>query len=175
MAISGVERLILVMLAEIYKANKIRGEIDPDFVLATAFSDQDWAFSWRYPGIFRGDPEQPEIVDETCKILDMYRRITRSFEELPQAERDRVTAKSHPFDDYVKFQGFDFNNDPHASVVDHLVKHLERYDEVNPDLNSHSSSTITQYRRMLERIQDFPMSGPNWQLSADQIIAVLKG
>ncbi len=45
MAISGVERLILVMLSELYKANKIKGEIDPDFILATAFSDQDWAFS----------------------------------------------------------------------------------------------------------------------------------
>ncbi len=105
----------------------------------------------------------------------MYRRITRSFEDLPEPERDRVIAESYPFGDYVKFQGFDFNNDPHASVVDHLVKHLERYDEVNPDLNSHSSATITQYRRMLERIQGFPTNGPNWNLGADQIIAVLKG
>lgn len=175
MTISGVQRLILVMLAELHKANKVSSEIDSDFVLATAHSNQDWAFSWKYPSMFRDDSAQPAIVDETCNILDMYRRIASSLEELPQAERDRVAAESYPFSEYLKFRGFDFNNDPHASVVDHLVKHLDRYNEVNPDLNSHSSATIGQYRSMLERIEGLPPSGPSGRLNADQIISILKG
>ena len=174
MKLSAGERLILVMLSEIYKSNKIKGEIDPDFVLATIFNNEPWAFSWKYPSIVRSDEKMPDIVDETCDILDMYRRVSRSFEKLSAADKAKVLDESQPFGDYIKFQGFDFNNDPHAGIVGHLVRYLDRYDEINPDLNSHSSASISQYRRMVTRAKAFPTS-PNWELNAGQLVKVLKG
>jgi uncharacterized protein YfbU (UPF0304 family) len=173
MSLSNGERLILVMLAEFYRANKIKGEIDPDFVLATIFNDQTWAFGWKYQGIFR-DEKTPPVVIETCDILDMYRRITVSLKRLSTAEHARVLKEISPFEDYLKFQGFDFNSDPHSGVVSHLVEHLDRYEEINPDLNSHSSATISHYRSMLARIRSIP-TAPQWELNPDQIIAVVKG
>ncbi|WP_315772765.1 MULTISPECIES: YfbU family protein [unclassified Bradyrhizobium] len=173
MVLSDGERLILVMLAEVYKHHGIKGEIDPDFVLATIFNNQTWAFRWKYGSIVREDQKQPEIVEETCDILDMYRHMSNSLKKLDAAQLSAIKKRTDPFDDYLKFQGFDFNNDEHATVVDHLVKHLDRYTEINPDLNSHSSATIQQYRKMLTRYQkNRPAHG---ELTPEQIIAIVKG
>lgn len=173
MELSNGERLILAMLAELYKSNKVKGEIDPDFVLTSIYNNQTWGLAWKYPGICRNDGKNPPIVDETCAILDMYRRLSTSLAELSAADVERIEKEAYPFNDYVKFQGFDFNNDPHASVVDHLVHALGRYTEVNPDLNSHSSATLGHYRAMLVRLEGLP-SYPV-RLNADQIITILKG
>lgn len=174
MDLSNGERLILVMLAELYKANQVKGEIDPGFVLASIRNNQTWGLAWKYPGICRGEGEKPAVVEETCSILDMYRRLSGSLKDLSEADRKRIEKDAYPFGDYLKYQGFDGNNDDHCGVVDHLVRQLGLYEEINADLNSHSSATIGQYRKMLQRIENIPPH-PNFKLTADQIIAVLKG
>src|ERR1700743_1891440 len=93
----------------------------------------------------------PPVLTETCNILDMYRLLTRSFQQLSGPEKRRVEKEAGVFKDYVRYQGFDGNNDEHLGIVKYLVKNLRRYSEVkNADLNSHSSGTLTKYRRMLE-------------------------
>jgi hypothetical protein len=49
MELSNGEKLILVMLAEIYKSQKIKGQIDPDLVLASIFNDKVWGFPRSVP------------------------------------------------------------------------------------------------------------------------------
>lgn len=175
MTLSNGEKLILIMLSEIYKHLGIKGEIDPEFVIHTLYSDHLWGLRWKYDSLFNADGRDPAAVQETCDILDMYRLLTRSFNKLPPAEQTKVRAEAAPFEDYVKFQGFDANNDDHYGVGQYLVEHLGRYDELKDKyLNSHSSSTLPKYRRMLQvfrpMIDPYPLDG----LSADQIIEILK-
>jgi len=52
MEITNTEKHILVMLTEIYKALKIDGEIDPQFVQNAIFTDNSWGLEWKYTGLF---------------------------------------------------------------------------------------------------------------------------
>jgi uncharacterized protein len=175
MNLSDGEKLILVMLSEIYKSQKIKGEIDPDLVLASVFGDKAWGLKWEYGGLFNTPENNPPAVQETCNILDMYRLLTSSFERLSAADKKRVEKEADIFKEYVHYQGFDGNHDEHIGVVGYLVTKLKRYTEIkHPDLNSHSSATLPKYRRMLKvhekLIDPYPRNG----LTADQIIQILK-
>jgi uncharacterized protein len=175
MNLSDGEKLILVMLSEIYKHLKINHEINPDLVMSSIFSNQTWGLKWEYGELFNSPGENPPVVEETCNILNMYRALTPSFERLSPADQKRVIDESKPFDDYIKFQGFDFNNDPHAGVLSYLVKDLKRYDELNGvALNSHSALTLRTYRAMLKNYQPMIESYSTVGLNSDQIIQILK-
>lgn len=175
MNFSHGEKLILVMLAEIYKSAKIKGEIDPDLVLKAVFNNQAWALGWKYRSVFHSEEKNSAVVEETCQILDMYRTITSSFDKLPQAEKVLVEQGAGHFSDYLNFQGFDHNNDEHSWVVPTLVNDLQKYQEIkNPDLNSHSIATIGHYRRMLAKFKAMPLDQQSYKLTADQLIEILK-
>lgn len=173
MKLSDGEKLILVMLSDIYQHLKIDGDIDPKFVKTSIFDDQTWGLAWQYTGLFPGHDDTPPVVKETCDIFDMYRVLDSSFKKLSAPDQKRVRDAADPFSEFIEFQGFDFNNDPHASVASYLVKHLERYTEINPDLNSHSITTLQTYRAMLKNFKPMIDPFPHGGLSADQIIKVL--
>lgn len=176
MQLSDGERLILVMLAELYKHHKIKGEIDPELVLSSIFKDKPWGLKWEYGSIFRGDSVEsnPPAVQETCDILDMFRILTPSYDKLSDEDKARVQKEVDPFGNEYKFQGFDGNNDEHYGIVGYLVENLNRYGELNKhNLNSHSSMTLPTYRRMLAQFKRIKL-GPKYELDADQIISILK-
>ena len=181
MKLSSGEKLILVMLSEIYKALKIKGEIDPEVVMRSIFNDQTWGLRWEYGSLFNEpDAENPAVVDETCAILDMYRYVTPAFDKLPKAEQERVKKDAYPFSDFITFQGFDGNHDPHFSVVGYLVNTLDKYHELKgakASLNSHSSGTLPHYRDMLKIYEEEmeTTSLGSIPLTADQLIKILKG
>jgi uncharacterized protein YfbU (UPF0304 family) len=103
----------------------------------------------------------------------MYRLITPSYENLSDEDKQRVDNEAYPFNDNVRFQGFDGNNDPHYGITSYLVTHLQRFTEVPPDLNSHSSATIDQYRRMLRAFKPMTDPYPHNGLTAEQLIQIL--
>jgi len=175
MQLSDGERLILVMLAELYQHHKIKGEIDPELVLSSIFKDKTWGLKWEYGSIFRdSEGGNPPAVQETCDILDMFRILTPSYEKLSDEDKARVQREAAPFGDDYKFQGFDGNNDEHYGIAGYLVEDLERYGELNKhNLNSHSSTTLPTYRRMLAQFNRVKLA-PKYELNADQIISILK-
>jgi uncharacterized protein len=149
--------------------------IDPNLVLASIFNDKTWGLKWQYSSLFHSKEENPPVVNETCDILDMYRLLASSFDKLSASEKKRVQNESKPFDDYVKFHGFDFNNDDHAGVLSFLVENLKKYDELGGvALNSHSIATLPKYRKMLEVYKPMTNPYPHGGLTADQIIQILK-
>ena len=147
-ALSSGEKLILVMLSEIYKKLDIDDEIDAEIVKSSLFSGYEWAISWKYPEIFEVD--NPTYVDETTKILDMYRWIESGLDKLSDIDLERLKSDVKPFDEYLNFRGFDANNDKHYGVLRHLIDVLDLYYEHKGKyLNTHSSATLPRYRKML--------------------------
>lgn len=169
------DKLILSMLAGIYKKLGIRDDINPDLVLASVFGDKEWGLRWEYGTLYedRQVPQPPE-VNETTAILDMYRFLTGSYGRLSATEKARVDASPHG--SYITFQGFDGNNDPHYGIMSYLVQDLGRYSEYKATgaINSHSMGPIMRYRRMLP-IMNRHDSHARGNLTADQIIEVLNG
>lgn len=174
MKLSEGEKLILVMLAGLYKKLGIKDDIDPDLVLASVLDDKTWGLRWKYQWLGNGEVNPPE-VDETVRILNMYRAITSSLHHLSPQEQARVQAETDPFSGYLKFQGFDANNDDHYGVVHYLVHDLGRFSELDDSyqINSHSSGTLLTYRRMLEVLEKHGHERRT-ELTADELIEVVR-
>ncbi len=113
MKLSDGEKLILVMLSEIYKKLDIQGEIDHKLVLTSIFNNKAWGLKWEYGGLFNSPEDNSPVVQETCDILDMYRWIRAGYARLSDAEKARVKKETTHWAEFVEFKGFDANNDEH--------------------------------------------------------------
>lgn len=150
MKISDSERLMLLMLCDIYDRTGTEGEFDTDFIRSAVFGEKAWSIPWKYSGIPFEDQDTPEVVKEVLDILDMWSLIERSVQGLSPAERDQLEREAEPFGRSPQFRGFDGNGETeHMSTASFLVHQLERFTEFKGrDFNSHMP-TVDAYKRML--------------------------
>ena len=171
--ISVGEKLIMMMLRDLYKHQDVKGQIDPDFVEDALCGGHYWGLELEYPGLLDVDTDDPEIVSETLDILEMWHLIESGYKALSEEDQDRVKKEGEPFRGQVSFYGFDGNHDEHSSVAWFLVNKLERFKSLNL-INSHTKATIDLHRRMLQTFKKMRTNlGPDG-LGAEQIIALLK-
>jgi uncharacterized protein len=175
MTLSNGERLILVMLCEIYEKLGIKGEVDAKFVQSAIYSGNLWGLQWHYPGIFDVEDHDREVVSEVANILDMWWSIESAYAKFTKAEREKVAASDTPFAKNVKFPGFDGNNEgEYLSVARFLVDDLERFTHFKGrDLNSHMPS-LGVYRRMFEVFDPMRRELALRTLGPDDIIELLR-
>lgn len=169
------EKLILIMLCELYEKLGVKGEINPAFVREAIYSGNLWGLTWKYGGIFEIDEKDRETVSEVTDILDMYSFIERTYARLSAEDKERIKVEAEPFGDDVVFKGFDGNNETeHKSVAHFLIDHLDRFSLFEGRyLNSHYPS-IDTYRRMLDVFLPMRKTLGFRQMNADDIIAMLK-
>jgi uncharacterized protein len=172
MELRDSEKLILLMLSEIYQHLKIKGEIDPKFVKETIFSGNYWGFEWQYSGIFGSEPAKESAVRETCDVLDMYSALKHSYDRLSQEEKKKLETDNSISEDNITFPGFDANNEDHYGIAHYLINSLDRFTTFKGrNLNSHSHS-IEIYHRMLSAFM--PMRATmDPGLTANQIATIM--
>lgn len=172
MKLSDGEKLILMMLADMYKHMKIKnGEFDPDFIVNTIVGDHLWGFNWRFTGIPFEREETPREVKETADVLDMWWFLERGYQDLSDGDKKKVQAATERTD--VKFIGFDGNNENHFGIARYFVDDLQRFEHFKGrDLNSHMPS-IEGYRRMFQVFEPMRATLADRSLNADEIIKIM--
>ena len=175
MNVSDSEKLILLMLTELYDSVGVKGEIDPDFIRSAIFSDKTWSIPWKYYGIPFEDQDTPEVVKEVLDILEMWSVIESSYAELSDDEKDLVEKEASPFGKKPTFKGFDGNNESeYMSTASFIVNELERFEEFKGrNFNSHSQS-IDAYNRMKFVFEKIRKNIDFYPLNAQQLINLLK-
>jgi uncharacterized protein len=175
MKLSDGEKLILLMLSELYEKVGIKGEIDPDFIKSAIFSDMLWGINWKYSGIPFQETDDPPIVREVLDILDMWSFIESAYGKLTAEDKQKVEKEADPFGKDPKFNGFDGNNEPeYIGTAMFLVNDLERFSEFKGrDFNCHFPS-IGMHKRMLSAFAPIRKDLWNRKLSADDLIILLK-
>ena len=175
MKITDGEKLILLMLSELYDKLGVEGEVEPDFIRSAIFSNNTWSIPWKYVGIPFDEQETPEVVKEVLDILDMWSMIERSYENLSSEAKKFVEKEAYPFGKDPKFPGFDGNNETeYMGTASFLVNDLDRFEEFKGrNFNSHCPS-IDSYRRMLSVIKPILRSLNFQPLSAQNIVDILK-
>lgn len=175
MKITDGEKLILLMLSELYDKLGVEGEVEPDFIRSAIFSNNTWSIPWKYVGIPFEEQEPPEVVKEVLDVLDMWSMIERSYENLSNESKEFVEKEASPFGKDPKFPGFDGNNETeYMGTASFLVNDLDRFEEFKGrNFNSHCPS-IDSYRRMLSVFKPL-FQNLNFQpLSAQNIVDILK-
>lgn len=174
MKISDGEKLIILMLSEMYDKLGVDGEIDPDFIRSAIYSDNLWGIRWKYTGIPFEEQNDPQIVKEVIDILDMWSFIEHGYEHLSEEEKAYVEKQAAPFGKDPKFTGFDGNNESEYMGTAHfIVDDLDRFESFKGrDFNSHCPS-IDAHRRMLAVFEPIRKTLISKPLSAENIVEIL--
>jgi len=181
MNLSDGEKLVLMVLADMYKHLEIKGEFDPDFISTTISGGHLWAFRWKYthipfePSENPPEPfepsENPPEVSETVDILDMWSSLEESYGKLSPADNQKVEKEANRTS--VRLFGFDANKEDHYFIARYLIEQLDRYPSFRGrDLNS-SSPRIDGYRRMYRVFEPIRPALVDRSLNADEIVKVL--
>jgi uncharacterized protein YfbU (UPF0304 family) len=175
MKLTDGEKLILLMLSEIYEKLGVYGETDPKFVRSTILNDMLWGLTWKYSGIPFEKTENPAAVSDVVSILDMWRLIEQSYAKLPPADKKRIETDAVPFGKNVSFLGFDGNNESeYMAIARFLVEDIGTFEYFKGrDFNSHVPSSLASYKRMYAVFEPMRRTLDNRDLSASQIIEVL--
>lgn len=172
---SDGEKLIMLMLSDVYKHLDIKGAIDPGLIEVALHGGHYWGLRWKYTGIFHDHEDNESTVSEVCDVLDMWWFLERSHEKLSKKEKDRVEKEAAPLGKDVTFRGFDGNYEgEHLGIAHFLIRTLGRFSDFQGrDLNSHMPS-IDGYRRMLTLFGPMRSSlGGGNVLGPDRIIELL--
>lgn len=176
MKLTNPEKLILIMLSEIYEKLGVDGssEIDPKFIKNAIYTDNTWGIDWEYSGLLTGSSDaEPAEVGEVVNYLDMWDFIESSYEELDAQQQKDVAEKVEA---RVKFRGFDGNNESeYMSIAKFLIVDLGRFQKFKgrENLNSHSP-TIGIYRRMYLAFEPIRRTLTSGLMDVDQLVLVLK-
>lgn len=177
MKISNSEKLILVMLCEIYEKLGIgkEGEIDPEFIKSAIYSENTWGLEWKYHGLFSSTSDTPAEVTEVVNFLDMWSFLEESHEKLAQSDKDKLIEDGGVWAKSVKFRGFDGNNEgEYMGIARFLTKDLDRFSRFKDrNLNSHMPCVGT-YRRMYEAFEPIRRNLMDRGLSLSEMTVVMK-
>lgn len=175
MSISDGEKLILMMLRDLYKHHKVTGDTDPEFVQNVLLGGHYWALEWKSPGLFHGHADSMNVVRETLDVLEMWYFIESGHSKLPEEQKERVKLEAEPFGDPVRFRGFDGNTEgDYGRVAKFLIEDLGRFEDFKGrNLNSHVP-IMQAYRRMLVAFEPMLRTIAGRELSATEIIKLLK-
>lgn len=143
MNLSDGEKLIAVMLADLMQAQKVSGEVNPEFIKEAIFGGDLWALEWEYEGIFENDEPAEAVIKETVDILTMCSFVEYSIKELKPEQLAEIDDSER-----IVFVGFDGNHDDHFGVARMFVSKMNRWNEFSGHaLNSHGS-VLPKYRKM---------------------------
>ena len=180
----SADKLIIAMLADLFKHLKVKGEIDADLVMSALYGGHYWALNWQATGmpthLFHNQEDKKEDVTFVVDVLDMWDFIESAFQKLPKKDKDRIAAEvDGVFGKHVKFLGFDDHSHNGESGLLHIAQFMvERLGSFKStfggrDLNSHVPMA-DKYRRMYRVFEPIRTTLIGIPLTTDQLIKILK-
>ena len=176
MKLSNPEKLIILMLSEIYDKLELN-DVDTHLLRSAIHSENTWAIDWEMSGVFGSEVEAtPPLVSEIVDYLDMWSFLEEAYSLFDSASKEKIAREAEPFGKHVRFPGFDGNNEHDAlSIVRILVDDMGRFSRFKGrEINSHAP-LIPAYARMYKVFEPIraSLSGIR-HLSPEQVISVLK-
>ena len=176
MNLSDGEKLIALMLSDLYKHLNIDGEIDAEFISTAIYNDHLWSIPFKYSGLDFEDNKIPEDVKEVLNIMSMWEFIEHSYSELSNTDKSEVIRLAAPFGDNPTFNGFDGNNEiDQMCIAQCIIEELNRFNQFQDrDLNSHAPS-LDGYRRMLPVFKEVQSSSLYTRnVSVEDLVSILR-
>jgi uncharacterized protein YfbU (UPF0304 family) len=170
MNLSEGERLIIVMLCDIYKSLNLKGAIDPEFVRSSILSGQ---FNQLKRLLESGGNEERNngAAEEVGRILEMWSSIERGYKRLTCEEKDQVEAEAGPLGRGVRFSGFDIDSETeHHQAAYFLIEETDSFERFRGRKIHADMPTLDGYRRMLRLFDLMQPATRDGKLGLRQII-----
>lgn len=175
MKLSNPEKLILLMLSEIYDKLGLT-EVDTSLLRSAIYTENTWALDWEMQGVVGSESEPPPpLVHKVINYLDMWSFLEEAHNSFDAPTKDRVAQEAEPFGKHVRFPGFDGNNESEAlSIAKILVNDMGRFSRFKGrDMNSHAP-LLENYARMYKIFEPIRATLTGTQfLEPEHVIAIL--
>ena len=169
MNLSDGEKLILMMLCDIYKALNVKGDVDPELVRSSINGNKRWLAD----KIANDDGVRNGPAEEVGQILEMWSAIERGYKRLSAEEKDQVEAEAGPLGRGVRFSGFDDDTEyVYRNAARYLIEELNSFDRFQGRSLSAHMPTLDGYRRMLRLFSSMGPVSAEVKLNVRQIIAL---
>ena len=172
---SDGEKLLMLMMQDIYKHLKIKDGVDADFVSEVIYGGHYWAPKWDMQGLFHDYEDNPRDVSFVVDVLDMWSFVEEAYEKLSAEDKDYIKEEVGPLGENVQFFGFDGNNETsYMSIARFLIEKMNRFTRFKGrGLNSHCL-TKGRYKQMLIEFEPMRAGLVGRGLSANQIVQIMK-
>lgn len=175
MKLSNPEKLILLMLSEIYDKLDLTN-VDTNLLRSAIYTENTWALDWEMPGVVGSTSEPaPPLVNAVVNYLDMWSFLEEAYASFDAVSKEKIAREAEPFGKSVRFPGFDGNNECEAlSISRILVNDMGRFSRFKGrDLNSHVS-LLDSYSRMYKIFATIraTLSGAR-HLASEEVISIL--
>ena len=172
--ISDGEKLLLLMLGDVYKHLKVKGESDPDFIAQVIYGGHYWAPRWRMTGVFHDYHDDTRDLHFVVDVLDMWSFIEEAYARLSKKDKEALEKEAEPFGANPRFLGFDGNNEAQLiGIARFLVDDMDRFTTFKKrEMNSHMP-TVEGYSRMLSVFEPIRKTLDGHGLSLAQLVKVL--
>ncbi|WP_196595504.1 YfbU family protein [Pectinatus frisingensis] len=172
MEISVVEKLLLLILCDLAKKQKIKSDFDCEFIENAISSGNTWAIEQEYSGLLSKSEVKRNVVDFTKNILEMCDDIKRSYKSLPTKDKEYVKNTVANFDENFVFKGFGGNTEcDYMGVAGFLIQKMHKFQSLKDcKLNSHVPM-VENYKQMYTIYK--PLTS-KISLSKDDIVKILK-
>ena len=179
------EKLMLWMLAQIRrdqiserkdKKNKEYDLKDVELIEQAIYGGHFWALDWEMSGILHNHVDDPKRVHLVVDVMDMWSFIERACKNYGAVEKQRLVDEVGPWAKEPKFAGFDGNYEgEYMGIAQFLVQKLNRFEDFKGrSMNSHSP-TVARYGKMAALFETIRPGLIGRELSADEVIRLLKG
>ncbi len=172
---SDGEKMLILMMSDLYKALKIKGaDSNPGFLAEVIYGGHYWAPKWDMNGVFHDHVDDPDEVNYVVDVLDMWSFIEEAYESLSPADKSTLeTALGSTIT--VSFPGFDGNDESsQLGIAQFLIEKMGRFTRFDPrNLNSHSN-TAYRYRAMLDVFEPIRKTLIGTKLNVSQLVSLLK-
>ena len=174
---SDGEKMLMLMMGDIFKALKIKGaNSNPEFLAEVIYGGHYWAPKWDMQGVFHDHVDDPQDLKHVVDVLDMWSFIEEAYEQLSSPQKETLKQEIGISANEVKFDGFDGNHETNQmSIAKFLIEKMGRFSRFKTrNMNSHQPTHI-RYSRMLDTFDPMRSSLIGGGLNLQQLIAILKG
>lgn len=173
MNLSEGERLILVMLCDIYKALELKGAVDPDALKPLILSRGSNGAAHAVNGAPGTHHNRTAVATEVSEILDMWSAIERGYKHLSVEEKRTVEAEAGPLGRGVRFSGFDAESEiEHRDAAHHLIEVTGLFERFQGRTLGAHMPALAGYRRMLRLYAPMRSGSGDRRLDVRQIVAL---
>ena len=175
-AFTDGEKAIILMMADVFKALKIKEpNVAPDFLAEAILGGHYWAPKWQFQGLFHEQIDDPQDVHYVVNVLDMWDFIEGAVEDMQSDQLVELQAQlgARPRD--IKFGGFDGNTETRLWLIaKFLIDQMGRFSRFKRrELNSHIPTT-GRYQNMVELFEPLRKTLIGKNLTSRQLVKVLK-
>lgn len=176
MQLTNAEKLILVMLSEVYEKLGIKGEsgVDPRFIQSAIYSGHTWGVEWKYSWIFDNPDAQPPELNDVINILDMWSIVEEAYEVFDDEQKAQLEQLASPFGNNPDFPGFDGNEEGEfSSIATFLTEHLDRFTRFKGRICDSHIPSVPRYRRMYQVFETVQPALFDRRLTVNELAQIL--